>query len=428
MSGPYRVVMVASSYPRFEGDTVGTFMEPIAREVAARGHEVHLVLPWHPRFARGAIEHGVHLHTYRYAPSADLHVFGYAGALREDVRLRGTAVAMVPIAVAAGTMAARRVARRLGATLMHGHWVGPGGAMASWAAPDLPLVVSLHGSDVYLAEKQVLSRRVARRVLARAGAIVACSDDLRERAIALGADRTRSETVPYGVDTTQFAPSPSARTATRAAAGLSETDHVVFAVGRFVRKKGFEYVIDAVARLGASHPRLRLVLAGWGDLEPEYRSRIAAHGLGDRVILPGLVPHDKVAAWLTAADVIAVPSVRDDAGNVDGLPNVVLEGLASGTPVVATRAGGIPAVVEDNATGLLVAERDVDGLARAIARLLTDSALAHRMGAAARGGAVSEGGWDHVARRIEAAYDRATGANQAHAGLADPDRATRRGA
>jgi phosphatidyl-myo-inositol dimannoside synthase len=426
VSGPYRVVMVASSYPRFEGDTVGTFMEPIVREVTARGHEVHLVLPWHPRFTRAAIEHGVHFHTYRYAPSEGLHVFGYAGALREDVRLRGSAVVMAPIAVAAGTLAARRIARRVGATMMHGHWVVPGGAMASWAAPELPLVISLHGSDVYLAEKQALSRRVAASVLARAGAVVACSDDLRQRAIALGAHPARCETVPYGVDATQFAPSAVSRTTMRAAAGLAETDQVVFAAGRFVRKKGFEYLIDAIARLSVSHPRLRLVLAGWGDLESEYHARIVGHGLADRVMLPGLVPHDKLAAWLAAADVIAVPSVRDDAGNVDGLPNVVLEGVASGTPVVATRAGGIPAVIDDEVTGLLVGERDVDGLARAIARPLGDVSLARRIGAAARARAVREGGWDHVARRIEAAYDRAAGAGRTHAGTLVHDDATRR--
>jgi glycosyltransferase involved in cell wall biosynthesis len=399
--------MVASSYPRFEGDTVGTFMEPIARGVAARGHEVHLVLPWHPRFARGPIEHGVRFHTYRYAPTPGLHVFGYAGALRADVRLRGAALAMAPVAVATGTLAARRVAHQAGATIMHGHWVVPGGAMASWAAPGLPLVVSLHGSDVYLAETQALSRRVASRVFARADAVVACSDDLRERAIALGANPARSETVPYGVDTDRFAPSNSARAATRQAAGLSDTDQVVFAVGRFVRKKGFDYLIDAIARLRASYPRLRLVLAGWGDLEAEYRARIAGHALADRVTLPGLVPHDKVADWLAAADAIAVPSVRDDSGNVDGLPNVVLEALASGTPVVATRAGGIAAVVEHEMTGLLVAERDVGGLADAIARLLADVAMAQRLGAAARTRAIRVGGWDHAVSRLEAAYERA---------------------
>jgi glycosyltransferase involved in cell wall biosynthesis len=400
--------MVATSYPRFEGDTVGTFMEPIARGVAARGHEVHLVLPWHPRLARPHVEHGIHFHPFHYAPAGALHVFGYAGALREDVRLRGAALAVAPIAVLAGTIAARRVARAIRATVMHGHWLVPGGAIASWAAPRLPLVVSLHGSDVYLAERQAVTRRVARRVLGRAGAVIACSDDLRVRALALGADPDRSETVPYGVDASRFAPDARARDARRDAAGLPGDAEVVFAVGRFVRKKGLEYLIDAFAALAPRRPRLRLVLAGWGDLDAEFRARLAAHGVSDRALLPGVVGHDAVASWLAAADVVAVPSVRDDAGNVDGLPNVVLEALASGTAVVATRAGGIPSVVTDGENGLLVEERDTAGLASAIERILTNRDLAGRLGASARRRVIRESSWDHVAARIEAAYDRAS--------------------
>jgi glycosyltransferase involved in cell wall biosynthesis len=400
--------MVASSYPRFEGDTVGTFMEPIARGVAERGHEVHLVLPWHPTLRRSGTEHGVHFHPFQYAPTEGLHRFGYAGALREDVRLRASALAVAPLAIVAGTIAAWRVARKVRATLVHGHWVVPGGAIASWAAPALPLVVSLHGSDVYLAERQALTRRVAARVLARAGAVLACSDDLRDRAVALGADPSRSETVPYGVDASRFAPDPAARLSVRAAAGIAADAEVVLAVGRFVRKKGFEFLVDAFAALARTRPSLTLVLAGWGDLEADYRARLASHGLADRAVLPGLVPHDAVARWLSAADVVAVPSVRDDAGNVDGLPNVVLEALASGTPVVATRAGGIPSVVTDGENGLLVAERDVAGLAGAIGRLLADRPFASALSARARERAVHEGSWHRVAEKIEAAYDRAS--------------------
>ena len=105
------VVMVATSYPRFPGDTIGTFMEPIARGVAARGHEVHMVLPWHPRLARPREEHGVRFHPFRYAPTPGLNVFGYAGALREDVHLRLSAYAMAPLALALGWRKARKNAR-----------------------------------------------------------------------------------------------------------------------------------------------------------------------------------------------------------------------------------------------------------------------------------------------------------------------------
>ena len=401
------VVMVASSYPRFPGDSVGTFMEPIAKSVAARGHDVHVVAPWHPLVRRPAQEDGVSFHFYKYAPAPSLNVFGYAAALRADVSLRGAAYVAAPLALAAGWRTARAVARRHRATVMHGHWVIPGGPVAAAAAPRLPLVISLHGSDVYVAETFAPARFVARRVFARAGAITACSADLGRRAEALGADRARVEVVPYGVDADRFRPDPLIRAKRRAGLGIASQVPVVFAAGRLVRKKGFEYLIDAAAALPASAGILT-VIAGAGDLEPELRAQAAASKLdGDRVRFIGNLTQDEVGEWLATADVIVVPSVRDDSGNVDGLPNIVLEALASGTPLVATPAGGIGSVIDHDRTGVIVPERDAAALANAIAVLAADPAKRLALGEAGRAAVKARYGWEFAAARFEAAYDRA---------------------
>jgi glycosyltransferase involved in cell wall biosynthesis len=401
------VVMVATSYPRFPGDTIGTFMEPIARGVAARGHEVHMVLPWHPRWQRPAVEHGVRFHLFRYAPSPSLCVFGYAGALRADVNMRLSAYAVAPLALAAGWRKARAVARDCSATVIHGHWVIPGGALAAAARPRLPLVVSLHGSDVYVAEHSPIAGRVARSVFGRAGWMTACSDDLRNRAIALGASADRSETVPYGVDAERFGPNAATRARIRSRLGLDEQAPLIFTAGRFVRKKGFEYLIDSVGQLAGRWPTMTLVIGGAGDLEIEFRERAAAAGVSERVVFPGVLPQGEVADYLAAADVAVVPSVRDDAGNVDGLPNVVMESLASGTPLVTTTAGGIGAVAHDGVNAAIVAERDVSGLANRIDALLRDPGTRASLGAQARAIILREHGWDRVAEAMERAYRRA---------------------
>src|SRR5262245_4782728 len=104
------IVMVTTSYPRFPGDTVGTFMEPIAHGVARLGHIVHVVAPWHPLVTRPAREGDVHFHFFRYAPFASWNVFGYAAAMKADVRLRGVAYLAAPFALVAACRAARRVA------------------------------------------------------------------------------------------------------------------------------------------------------------------------------------------------------------------------------------------------------------------------------------------------------------------------------
>jgi glycosyltransferase involved in cell wall biosynthesis len=399
----HTAVMVTTSYPRFPGDGVGSFMEPIAKGLAARGHEIHLVAPWHPAITRGRSEDGVHFHFFHYSPFASWNIFGYAEGLHADTHLRPQAWAVAPLAMAAGWFKALRVAQKKRATVMHGNWVIPGGVIAAAAAGRLPLVVSLHGSDVFIAERHALMGAAARRVFQRAARITAPSDDLCGRAARLGADPARLRTVPYGVDSERFAPNAAVRRAVRHELALGD-EPVIVTAGRLVRKKGFEYLIDAARTLAASHPTARVLIAGEGDLRDELERR-AADAAPARVTLLGNLAQSEIARLVAAADVVVVPSVRDEAGNVDGLPNFALESLASGTPVVATRAGGLPQAIEDGSNGLLVAERDPRGLARAIGAMLDQPEWGRELGARARERAIREFGWGGVAERFEAAYN-----------------------
>jgi glycosyltransferase involved in cell wall biosynthesis len=401
-----RIVMIASSYPRFAGDSVGSFMEPIAQGIAARGHEVHLVAPWHPKWNRPKLDRGVHFHLFHYAPVASLNTFGYAEGMRADVRLRASAVAVAPLAVLAGWFKALRVAQKKRATIVHAHWVIPGGVIGAAAAGSIPLVVSLHGSDVFVAERHAVARVAARTVFRRASWVTACSEDLRSRATGIGADARRSNVIPYGVDSERFKPDADARARGRKMLGIADNVPLIFAVGRLVKKKGFEYLIDAAGVLKTQHPGLRVAIAGDGDLEASLRSRAQTQGVGDMVQFLGVVAHDVVPTLLAAADVAVAPSVHDDAGNVDGLPNTVMEIMASATPLVATPAGGIGAVATDGVTARLVAERDVRALAWAIDELLRDRTAAAHMGAHARELVCRHHSWARVAEDFEAVYQR----------------------
>jgi glycosyltransferase involved in cell wall biosynthesis len=398
--------MLTSSYPRFEGDGVGTFVEPIAHGVAALGHEVHIVAPWHPLLDRPDREGGVRFHFFRYAPFKRLHRFGYATSLRADVALRPAAYLVTPFAVGAWWRAVRKVVRAIGTPILHAHWVVPGGLIAALSRGRAPLVISLHGSDVFLAEANPLARAAARFTFAQAGWVTACSDDLRRRSIDLGANADTTEIVPYGVDTNRFKPDPLARRALGRSIAANQPDPIVLAVGRLVRKKGFEFLLEAMARLSDRWPQLSLALAGSGDLDEELRHRAGELGIARRVTFLGAVPQQQIPTWLAAATIVVVPSVRDEAGNVDGLPNTLLEALASGTPVVTTAAGGIGSVVVDGHTGSVVPERDPEALAQAIEHLLTRPAAAARLGQAARAEMCRSYTWDRVAHRFEQAYAR----------------------
>jgi glycosyltransferase involved in cell wall biosynthesis len=403
--------MVASSYPRFPGDSVGSFMEPIAQGIAARGHEVHMVAPWHPRWDRPQLDRGVHFHLFHYAPFAALNTFGYAEGMRADVRLRATAIAAAPLAVLAGWFKALRVAQKKRATIMHAHWVVPGGVIGAAAARSLPLVISLHGSDVFVAERHRAVRLAARTAFGRAQWVSACSEDLRARAVAIGAETAHSSVIPYGVDSDRFRPDSDARTRARERLGLADNVPLVFAVGRLVRKKGFEYLIDAAAMLKSQHPTLRVAIAGDGDLDADLRARARDAGVGDTVLFLGVVPHHEVPQLIAAADIAVAPSVHDAAGNVDGLPNTVMEIMASGTPLVTTPVGGIGAVATDGVTARLVPERDARALATAIDSLLRNPSAGLPLGRQARDLMCRRHSWERVAEDFEAIYEQVTERN-----------------
>jgi glycosyltransferase involved in cell wall biosynthesis len=405
------ITMVTSSYPRFAGDAVATFMEPIATGVASLGHDVHMVAPWTPLWKRGDADGGVHFHLYRYAPARALNTFGYAAGMRADVRLRVSAMAVAPLALAAGWNRARRVARATHSSIVHAHWVIPSGVIAAALPGPRPLVISLHGSDVFVAEKHHLGRVAARAAFARAAWVTACSADLRDRAVGLGAAADRISVVPYGVDTVRFAPLPAQRAEVRRALGIPADAPMVLAFGRLVEKKGFAYLVAAAAILSTEFPDMRVVIAGGGDLDVPLRERARTAGMSDRILFPGMVSHDAVPGLLAAADVAVAPSIRDDAGNVDGLPNSVLEVLASGTPLVTTLAGGIGAVAADGRNARIVAERDADALAGAIADLLRNPLRAGEIGLRARDTVCRDYGWPRVAATFDDIYRRVLAAH-----------------
>jgi glycosyltransferase involved in cell wall biosynthesis len=256
---------------------------------------------------------------------------------------------------------------------------------------------------VFVAERSGVARQAAKVAFTRAGWVTACSDDLHTRALALGARADRIETVPYGVDTIRFKPDADVRAAVRRELGVGEAP-LIFSAGRLVSKKGFEYLIDA-GRYLADVTNLTIAIAGDGDLRDELASRPAPAGV--RIRLLGNKSQDDIARLCAAADVIAVPSIKDDFGNVDGLPNFALEALASATPVVATRAGGLPQAITDGTTGRLVPERDAGALAEVMRALLTNRGVGRRLGAAARADVTERFGWGEVATRFETAYERA---------------------
>jgi glycosyltransferase involved in cell wall biosynthesis len=401
-----KILTLTSSYPRFPGDPTAPFIESISRHIAAQGHSIDMVLPENRAWCRPRTEDGLHYHPYRYSPRPTWTPWGYSQSLEAGVRLHPSLYALAPVVFYSARRASLALASRERYDLVHAHWLVPNGVIGASVSRRLgvPLVVSLHGSDISVPERSRWMAAVCRRCFVRAAAVTAPSADLLERARGLGATGDL-ELIPYGADVEAFRAAPEARAELRARHAFAVEDVVVLGLGRFVRWKGFEYLIDAIARARDSAPRIRLLLAGDGDLDLELRQRVRDREVANEVRFAGMVSRDDIPSYFAATDIVVVPSIHFD-GYVDGLPNVALEAMAAGRPLIATRVGGLPQVVQHGMNGLLVDERDAGGLADAIVELAGQPQLRRRMGETGRSMVETSLNWKSVGRRFSEVYER----------------------
>jgi glycosyltransferase involved in cell wall biosynthesis len=250
------------------------------------------------------------------------------------------------------------------------------GPLGCWIAPlahaaGLPVFVYFRGYDASSRLRSARTVRAYRHMLAMVDGVFAVSDFLVEQLRRAGLEHRNTHVVPSGTDTRRFAP------------GAKEPGLVV-AVGRFVAKKRPEANVDAFAAVAARWPQARLQMVGDGPRLEACRALARRHGLEPRVQFLGARDHDFVARLLARAEVFLQHSVTAPGGETEGLPSSIQEAMAAGAVVVSTRHAGIAEVVIDGRTGWLVDENDVDGYARALARVFEDPARAQAMARRAR--------------------------------------------
>ena len=259
--------------------------------------------------------------------------------------------------------------------LVLAYWVYPDGNAALRVARSMgvPCVIGALGSDVHV--RSGINVILTRRTLSQADAVVTVSEAMRQSVInEFGAKPSRVHTVVNGFNTSVFGigDQPQAREEL----GLGTTDQVVIYVGRFIEAKGLRELVLASQGLAAKNENFRLVLIGDGVMKPELLELVRASGLSDKVHLPGGQPPEMVAKWICASDVLTLPSWSE------GYPNVVVEAVACGRPVVATDVGGTREIIDAN-NGILIPPKDpaclLAGLEEALRRRWSHAEIAARM-------------------------------------------------
>ena len=361
-----RLLVVASTFPATNGDGTPRFVLDLSVQ-EAESFDVRVLVPMVPGAARTErlTEH-VTVDRFRYFPRRweDLA----AGAMLENVKVRRSRWVQVPAFVGAETGAIARAIRQFRPDVLHVHWTIPQGLSALLADRHLPRLVTSHGADAY-ALSGGASDWLKRTVLRRADAVTGVNEQIAKRLIDLGADPARTTVVPMGADTSAVV------------AGSRDVERVpgrIIAVGRLVEKKGFGVLLDALRRL-PSDLSWSLEIVGEGPLRTSLQDQAA----GLPVRFWGELPAREVYQRLAGASIAVVPSVPSRSGDQDGLPVTMIEAMAAGCAVIASRLPGLQDAIAHEHCGLLVTSGQAPELAVAIERLLRDEGLVRQMGAAA---------------------------------------------
>lgn len=289
----------------------------------------------------------------------------------------------------------RSLVRGLNPDILHTHYASSFGFLASFIKHPRK-ILSVWGNDVIVFPySNMLFKMMVRRSLKKSHYITATSNFLKRSVKKLDSNIERTRVIPFGIDTAQF---DYCRRSSRSKMRIGIAKSLW-------PKYGVDVLIRAFYILSKSHDNIELLIAGKGEFESKYKQLVKDLQLGDRVRFLGFINHDELPEFLYEIDIFAMPSVSD--GESFGV--AALEASSTGLPVVATRVGGVPEVVMDNKTGLLVERRDIEGLAGAIEKLILNPDLREKMGRAGRAFVESDYRWESNLKAMSDLYMEVTG-------------------
>jgi len=386
-----RLLVLASTFPRWKEDTEPRFVESLSFELADT-FEVVVLVP----HCLGSMQQetftskgrSIKVHRFRYFPAA-METLAYDGGMLSRVRSNPLRLLVLPFFLVAQAAAALRLHREFGFDAVHAHWIVPQGFVASllrvlWRRFP-PVLVTSHGGDLYALRGYFLES-LKRWILARADGVTVVSNAMRDYCEKRRLARGKTIVQSMGVDLEAvFTPGDTE----------SPRNGLIF-VGRLVEKKGVEYLIEAMAILATDYSQTELTIVGDGPLR-EYLTNLAnTHGVSDRVRFLGSVVNEDVPGYLRAAAIFVMPSVVAASGDQEGLGLVAVEAQGCGCAVVASDLPAVRDSVIDGQTGLMAKPADAADLADKIRALLDDDTLRQSLAESGRRHAIEKFDWSKV--------------------------------
>jgi glycosyltransferase involved in cell wall biosynthesis len=399
-----RACILTTSFPLYEGIAVGIHVIEQARHLVKLGIEVDVLAPHHQGALRQETIDGVRVHRFRYMWPEQWQTLCYGAGMPTNIRNSWWARAQLPFLLTFFTLNGLWIARHCDVIQANWSMAGLAGVLLSKVL-NKPVVLVMYGAEIFVLKDNPILKFIVKQ----SDHVIGISQYTLDKTIQVQRPQAYS-LIPPGVDVNRFRKRADTAYVRRKLAqrGIDFSIPLVFALGKFIERKGFDYLIEAIAMLQESQP-VQLMIGGRGPLKEALQQQVSKLGIVDQVVFLDYIPDDELPAYYTVADVCVSPSIIDLQGDTEGLGMVLLEALACETPCVASRVGGIVDIVQDGVNGFLVEPKNPAELADKVQWLISSDELRQEMGTQGRLFVEEHFSWQAKAHEILTVYQAILG-------------------
>ena len=402
-----KVLVIGSVYPRFDKDAEVPWLRTSVAHLKKAGVEIQVLAPSYKGLKSHEID-GTRVNRFRYAPASWEILTHEEGAPSKMASRPWLQLLAIPYIIN-GFFKCLKICRKWRPDIIHAHWPFPHAYIALGAAKlfHIPLVLNFHGAELLLIRKKKWVKPLLKFAIGQAQAVFANSSFTAGKIKAIR--NVNVEWSPYGTTLDERRETRDEREGSGLAPHPVNGKFKVLFVGRHIERKGICYLIEAAKYLSADKFEIRIV--GEGDLTEELKAQ-AAQLEGDKnaasIVFTGKLVAPELAREYREANVFVLPAIVDHKGDTEGLGVVLIEAMELGLPIVASNVGGIPDVVVNNESGILVPEKDPVALADAIKRIESDPQYTASLLEGARNRIAEHFTWDNITRRQIEIYEQLT--------------------
>ena len=385
-----KIGVITSAYPDYEDDPHGIFVHRLMKEIAKKGHEVHVLAPYTGGETEYTLE-GVHVERFHYFyPRRFEKLSGRAGMIdnvKEGFLVKIQVLTFLFFNLIHSILKLRKM------DVVHVQWPIPNGLGAIFLKKiyGIPYINTIHGEEVHLSKRYHLLFAL-RWLVNNSSKTITNSTATRKFCLEAGLDGDKIDVIPFGVDTDFFRPLEVYK---------DENIFQILSVGYLIERKGFEYLIRAMPLVLEKHKQARLKIVGSGPLESKLKELIYELDLGDEVEIVKNVSDEELLMIYNSSDLFVLPSIVDSQGNTEGLGVVLLEAMACGLPVMGSNVGGIPDIIRDGDTGILFTEKDSSMIAEKINLALENKSQMEKIATNGINAVKMKFSWDIIAKKYQ---------------------------